>query len=141
MLEVLYKIQSHILAAHLNRILPTLIGRRQHGFITQKGIQEHSLLATHLIQDANQYNRPLKLVSVDMEKVFDRAGHAVIIQALRVFGIPEMIVQSVKQYTLIGYAYVEVNGRKGILIVIKTGSGKGDPLSSRYFLIATELLK
>jgi hypothetical protein len=26
--------------------------------------------------------------------------------------------------------YVEVNGRKGILIKIKTGSGQGDPLSS-----------
>jgi hypothetical protein len=44
------------------------------------------------------------------------------------------------QYTLVGYAYVEVNGRKGILITIKTGSGQGDPLSSILFLIATEPL-
>jgi hypothetical protein len=35
MLEVLYKIPSRILAARLNRILPTIIGPHQHGFMTQ----------------------------------------------------------------------------------------------------------
>jgi hypothetical protein len=44
MLEVLYKIPSRILAARLNRILPTIIGPHQHGFMMQKGIQEPSLL-------------------------------------------------------------------------------------------------
>jgi hypothetical protein len=37
MLEVLYKIPSRILAARLNRILPTIIGPHQHGFMMQKG--------------------------------------------------------------------------------------------------------
>jgi hypothetical protein len=80
MLEVLYKIPSRILAARLNRILPTIIGPHQHGFMMQKGIQEPSLLATHLIQDATLYSKPLQLVSFDMEKAFDRVGHAIIIQ-------------------------------------------------------------
>jgi hypothetical protein len=35
---------------------------------------------------------------------------------------------------------VEVNGRRGILITIKTGSGQGDPLSSILFLIGSEPL-
>jgi hypothetical protein len=35
---------------------------------------------------------------------------------------------------------VEVNGRAGILITIKTGSGQGDPLSSILFCIAHEPL-
>jgi hypothetical protein len=140
MLEVLYKIPSRILAARLNRILPTIIGPHQHGFMMQKGIQEPSLLATHLIQDATLYSKPLQLVSFDMEKAFDRVGHAIIIQALRAFGVPEIMIQAISQYTLVGYAYVEVNGRRGILITIKTGSGQGDPLSSILFLISTEPL-
>ncbi len=90
-----------------------------HGFMTQKGIQEPSLLATHLIQDSTLYSKPLQQVNFDMEKAFDRVGHAVIIQALRAFGVPEIMVQAVSQYTLVGYAYVEVNGRRGILITIK----------------------
>jgi hypothetical protein len=50
MLEVLYKIPSRILSARLSRILPTIIGPHQHSFMAQWGIQEPSLLATHLIK-------------------------------------------------------------------------------------------
>jgi hypothetical protein len=35
---------------------------------------------------------------------------------------------------------VEVNGRRGILITMKTGSGQADPLSSILFLIRSEPL-
>ncbi len=37
-------------------------------------------------------------------------------------------------------ARVKVNGRKGILITIRTGSGQGNPLSSFLFLIGSEPL-
>jgi hypothetical protein len=50
------------------------------------------------------------------------------------------MIMAIQHYTLVGYAFVEVNGRPGILITIKTGSGQGDPLSSILFLIATEPL-
>jgi hypothetical protein len=43
-------------------------------------------------------------------------------------------------YVLVGMARVEVNGRKGILITVRTGSGQGDPLSSILFLIGSEPL-
>ena len=140
MLEVLYKIPSRILARRLTRILPKLIGPHQHGFMPQKGIQEPSLLATHLIEEANKHKKPLQIISFDIEKAFDKVGHKVIVQALRVFGIPEIIVQALRQYTLVGFARVEVNGRQGIIITIRTGSGQGDPLSSILFLLASEPL-
>ena len=140
LLEVLYKIPSRILARRLTRILPKLVGPHQHGFMPQKGIQEPSLLATHLIEEANKHNKPLQLVSFDIEKAFDKVGHKVIVQALRAFGIPEIVVQALRQYTLVGFARVEVNGRQGIVITIRTGSGQGDPLSSILFLLASEPL-
>jgi len=140
MLEVLYKIPARILSRRLTQVLPKLIGPHQHGFMPQKGIQEPSILATHLIEEANKNNKPLQLVSFDIEKAFDKVGHSVIIQALRAFGIPETIVQALHQYTLVGFARVEVNGRQGLLITIKNGSGQGDPLSSILFLLATEPL-
>jgi exonuclease III len=140
MLEVLYKIPSRILAGRLTRVLPKLIGPHQHGFMQQKGIQEPSLLATHLIEEADKKGKPLQLVSIDIEKAFDNVGHSVITQALRAFGIPEIMIQALRQYTLVGFARVEVNGRRGILVTIRTGTGQGDPLSSILFLLATEPL-
>jgi len=140
MLEVLYKIPARILARRLTAVLPKLIGPHQHGFMPQKGIQEPSILATHLIEEANKRKKPLQLVSFDIEKAFDKVGHKIITQALRAFGVPEIMVQALQQYTLVGYARVEVNGRQGILITIRTGSGQGDPLSSLLFLLASEPL-
>jgi hypothetical protein len=61
-------------------------------------------------------------------------------KALRAFGVPEIMIMAIQHYTLVGFAYVEINGGSGILITIKTGSGQGDPLSSILFLIATEPL-
>ena len=140
LLEVLYKIPARILARRLTKVLPTLVGEHQHGFMPQRGIQEPSLIATHTIEEASSKNKPLQLVSVDTEKAFDSVGHRVIVQALRAFGVPEIMVQALQQYTLVGYARVEVNGRKGLLITIRTGSGQGDPLSSILFLLASEPL-
>jgi hypothetical protein len=76
-----------------------------------RGIQEPSLLATHLIQDAQHMGQPLHLISLDTEKAFDRISHAVILQALRAFGIPELLIQALQNYVLVGMARVEVNGK------------------------------
>jgi hypothetical protein len=65
-------------------------------------------------------------------------SHKIILDALRAFGVPEITISALQWLALIGYAYVEVNGRKGLVITIKTGSGQGDPLSS--ILLATEPL-
>ncbi len=140
MLEVLYKIPSRILSRRLNRVLPTIIGPHQHCFMAQKGIQEPYILATHLIQEANYNNKSLQLISFDIEKAFDRMSHCSIVQALCAFGVPEITIMAIQCFSLIGFAYVEVNGKKGVLITVRTGSGQGDPISSILFLLATEPL-
>ena len=84
----------------------------------KKEIQEPSLL-TH------RKEKPLQLVSFDIKKAFDKVGHSVIKQALQAFGLPETIVQALRQSPLVGFARVEINGRKGILMNIPIGSGQG----------------
>jgi len=92
------------------------------------------------INDIKNYQKPLQLVSFEIEKAFDRVGHKIILDALQAFGVPENTIDAFQRFTLVGFAYVEVNGRKGLIITIRTGSDQGDPLSSILFLIATEPL-
>ena len=114
MLKVLYKILSRILSKRLTETLPTIIGEHQHGFMKGRSIQEPILLASHLIQDAQENKKPLQLISYDLEKGFDRTSHKIIEDALRLL--------------------------TRTIFLIKTGSGQGDPISSILFLISTEPL-
>ncbi len=53
------------------------------------------------------------------------------VQALCAFGAPEIMIMAIQHpYTLVGFAYIEVNGRAVSLLSSKTGSGQEDPLSS-----------
>jgi hypothetical protein len=67
-------------------------------------------------------------------------SHCSIVQALRAFGVPEKTIMAIQCFSLIRFAYVEGNGKKGVLITVRTGSGQGDPISSILFLLATEPL-
>ncbi len=78
-----------------------LIGPHQHGFMAQKGIQEPSILATHLIQEANYNHKSLQLVSFDIKKAFNRVSHISIIHAMRAFGISEITIMAIQHYYLI----------------------------------------
>ncbi len=92
MLEVLYIIPSRILTIRLTLTLSAIIENHQHSFMAGKGTQEFSLFTIHLIQDGQCTHRQLQLVSLDIEKAFDCICHAVIGQALYVFGVPEILI-------------------------------------------------
>jgi septation ring formation regulator EzrA len=83
--------------------------------MANREIQEPSILATHLIQEANRYNKPLKLVSFYIEKAVDRVSNKIILDELRAFDVPEITISALQQLALIGYAYVKVNVGKGWL--------------------------
>ena len=140
MLEVLYKLPSRILSKRLNDTLNTVLGPHQHGFRKIKGIQEPLLLATHAVQDATQHNKPLQLVSFDLEKAFDRVSHTIIQQSLSAFAYPIEIIEAITRLALSGQANIEVNNTLSETFQIRTGSGQGDPLSSTLFILAIEPL-
>jgi hypothetical protein len=67
------------------------------------GIQEPSFLATHLIQDAGHYKKPLKLVSSRIGKAFNRVVHYIILQSHRALGVPEIMIIEIQHYTITGF--------------------------------------
>jgi hypothetical protein len=72
-----YKIPARILARRRSLTLPSINGEHQHGFMAGKDIKEPSVLATHLIQDAQQSGQPLQLISLDIRKTSNRLSHAI----------------------------------------------------------------
>jgi len=140
MLEALYKIPVRIISKRINRVLPKIIGNHQHGFMQNKGIQEPIILATHAIQDANKNKKPIQIISLDMEKAFDRISTEVITQTMELMGFGQKTINAIKLLPLKGRARVEINGHYGKKIEILIGSGQGDPLSAIIFIIGIEPL-
>jgi hypothetical protein len=75
-----------------------------------------------------------------METAFEIVFHHIIVQALHAYAVPKIMIMAIQHYTLVGFAYVEVNGGAYFLITIKSGNSQGDPLSSIPFLIAMKPL-
>jgi hypothetical protein len=75
----------------------------------------------------------------DIENAFYRVGHNVIIQALRAFGVPEVMIIAIQHYTLVGFAYEEENGCKGILIATRQAVDKVILYQGSYFSLTQNL--
>jgi len=75
--------------------------------------KNHHLLWHMLYKKQVEGGHPVQILSYDIENAFAKVSHKIITQSLRAFGIPELIIQALQQYTLIGYAKVEVNGKTG----------------------------
>jgi hypothetical protein len=50
--------------------------------------------------------------------MFDRVGHH-ILQAPRVFGVPDIIIMAIQQHKLVGFAYVELIAKRESLLPSK----------------------
>jgi hypothetical protein len=51
-------------------------------------------------------------VSFNIEKAFDSVSHTSIVQALKAFRVPEIIIMEIHHYSLTCFANVEVNEEK-----------------------------
>jgi hypothetical protein len=107
MLEVLYKILSCIITAHLSRILSTIKRLLQRGFIAQHNIKDPSPscdtshTGCRSLQEAYSASQ---LVSFNMEKAFNRVGHHIIRQALLAFGVQELM----KSYIITHWSALQI---------------------------------
>jgi hypothetical protein len=58
------------------------------------------------------HSRPLQLVNFDIEKAFDWVEHHIILQVLRAFGLPEIMIMTLQHYAAVGFTFCKVNDRK-----------------------------
>jgi hypothetical protein len=99
--------------------------------MAQKGIQEPSILVTHLIQETNIITRAYNSCASTLEKLLTEWAISVLSKHC---SPPEIMIMAIQHISLTGLEYVEVNRKKGLLIMVRTGSGQGDPVLNILFL-------
>ena len=134
LLNVDYKIFTHVIKNIILRSLPYIISNVQSGFQAGKSTNDNLLLMYLTLEyfDENPEEESL-LLQVDFEKAFDTVEHDFLFKTLECMGFGEYLIKLVKVAFHGCMSYVNVNGYLSSPIYISRGLHQGSPLFPSYF--------
>ena len=87
-----FKILSKTIDNRLRTVIHGLIADTQTGFLSNQNISTNVRKTIDVIEYCNRTNQPGVILSIDMEKCFDRIDHSAITGALRYFNFGESFI-------------------------------------------------
>ena len=135
-----YKIIAKALANRLISVLPSLISEEQTAGVPGRSITESTNLIRDVVDYATDQNQPCILLSLDMEKAFDRVSHTFLIRVLKSMGFPTFFINCIKTLYNEVTCCVRNNGKLTRHLNFKRGARQGCPLSPLLFTIVGETL-
>jgi hypothetical protein len=130
------KIFSRILANRTQRVLDTIIGKEQTGFIAGRRIH-HSVLSIETAINSGQ--KGSYLLSLDWSKAYDKVNHKWLSHCLHRFGFPTNFVNTIEDLFYNRNASVSVEDEEEFL-QCRQGVPQGDPIAPLLFVLALEPL-
>ena len=142
LVAVPYRVFSRILARRIESFVLSngLIHHSQAAFLRDRNTSQHLWTLINLIEEANEFHRPLYLQFLDIKKAYDSIPHWAVSWALRKKGFPQRAIQLVESLYL-GLTCV-VDTAYGPTYPFKVGRGvrQGDPLSPILFNIVFDFV-
>jgi hypothetical protein len=140
LLNVPYKVIDKLLANRLARILPDFVDIQQTGFIKGRSIHDNILMLKLIQEKAIREKKPVAMLQIDFEKVYDRVDHEFIWQVMRKIGFTELYIQLVKGLVEGGTEKVHFNGLFTDRIALARGVRQGCPLAPLLYALITQPL-
>jgi hypothetical protein len=110
LLNVPYKIIAKLLADRLKHILPNLVDIQQTGFIQGCSIHDNILTLKLAQEKAIREKRPISMLQINFQKVYDRVEHKFIWDVMRKFGFLDLYIKLVQGLVEGGTAKAHFNG-------------------------------
>ena len=135
-----YKILAKALDNRLREVLPLLIAPDQTGFIKGRKIAHNIRKSLDIIDFAKDNSIPMLILSIDMEKCFDRLEHRAIFASLRYFNFGENFIKWVSLFyedfkiCTQNFGFCSPLWKKG------RGCNQGCPLSPGLYLLTAEIM-
>lgn len=132
---------SKILASRLAKILPGMVDEEQAGFVHERSIATHIVLAQELIRDINRkVTRGNVAFKIDMSKAYNWLELRFLQRALEAFGFsPHARDLIYRNICNIWYSF-RINGEYYGSFRSLHGVRQGDPLSPLLFVLAQQVL-
>lgn len=133
-----YKVLAKVLANRLREAAPTIIGHSQSYGMKGRDIADN-ILSTRCAIGAMADGGGVML-SVDLQKAFDRVDHGYLFGLLRQFGFGECFVNWIELLYRDAASRIKLNGVVSEAFLLERSVRQGCPLSSLLFSIAIEPL-
>ena len=135
-----FKILSKALALRLERVLPSIIGQQQFGFVKNRQIAN----AHRNIDDIMNIHREKKLtgllLAVDFRQAFDSLNMQTVYKSLELFGFGQEFTKWVKLLNTERVSRIKNGGHISETFNINLSVRQGCPLSAQLFTITVEIL-
>jgi hypothetical protein len=138
----LYKVYTGVLADRLGRWAAATgaVSSVQKGFMPAEGCLEHNFLLQQCLDDARATGSPLTITWLDLRNAFGSVPHAVILSMLQHHGVPEHLVDVVRDaYQGCTTTFSTASGLSRA-VPMASGVKQGDPLSPITFNLTLEAI-
>lgn len=137
LLSHIYKLFMKIIKNRLSKILDESQPPEQAAYRKGYSTTDHLHATAQILEKTIEYQQPLFMAFVDYEKAFDSIKHASVFEALRKHGVPNKIINTIKDTYENGTAQIRTE-KISDKIRIEKGVRQGDTLSPVLFTAAIE---
>lgn len=140
MLNTDYKILAKILANRMKKVIPNIITTNQAYSVLNRDISDTVCNIRDLVWYIKEKGEKGYLISVDLEKAFDRVEHSYLFDLIERFGFGKNFIRWMKCLYNGIFSCVKVNGFLTDFIKITRSIRQGCPLSALLYTIVAEPL-
>ena len=140
LLNVDYKIYTHVVKNRILKAIPDIICNVQSGFQSGKCTSDNLVLMSLILEHFNNYeDQEGLLIQVDFEKAFDSVEHNFLYNTMEKLGFGPYLIHLVKVAFFGCLSYVNVNGYLSSPVYLFRGLHQGSPLSPILFLLVAQI--
>ena len=135
-----YRIITKVLASRLQKVITSIIGSNQYGFIKGRNLSEQIRLIDDVINHYNVNNGEGCMVSLDFRRAFDTIEKESIIQALKKFNFGPYFINIIMVIMKNTESSVQNGGWISGFFKTERGIRQGCSVSPILFIIVSEIL-
>ena len=138
LLEIVSKVFTRCILARIQDVIDRKLRREQAGFRKGRSCLDQIFALRNLIEQCDEFQRPLFLNFIDFEKAFDSVHRGSMWRLLRHYGVPEKIVEIIKLLYEDFSCSVMHEGNQSPWFKFLSGQKQGCLLSPLLFLVAID---